>query len=51
MTTEETLQAAIRYQQAGEHAKAEELYRQILASDPLNCDALHLLGAMAHQAG
>ena len=30
---------------------AEQIYRQILQSDPANPDALHQLGVIAHQAG
>ncbi|KPK32063.1 MAG: hypothetical protein AMK70_11270 [Nitrospira bacterium SG8_35_1] len=46
-----TLAEAIRYHQAGNLAKAESLYRHILLSDPVNADALHLLGVAAYQTG
>ena len=36
---------------AGRIAEAERLYRRILAADPDNAPALHLLGVVALQAG
>jgi Flp pilus assembly protein TadD len=42
---------ALRCQQTGRAAEAEQLCRQILAIDPRYADAFHLLGGMAHQAG
>jgi tetratricopeptide (TPR) repeat protein len=36
---------------AGRLAEAEVLYRGVLQEDPRHPDALHLLGALAHQAG
>ena len=36
---------------SGEYAEAEQLYRAILAVDPLHADALHGLGVLAHQFG
>jgi tetratricopeptide (TPR) repeat protein len=45
------LAAAIRHHQAGRLHEAELLYRQILAREPANADALHLLGVIAHQVG
>jgi protein O-GlcNAc transferase len=45
------LQQALRHHQAGEFEQAENLYRQILAADPKQVDALHLLGVLAHQVG
>lgn len=47
----ETLQAALRFHQAGELAQAEQLYRQILQSYPTHSGVLHQLGLMAHQLG
>lgn len=37
--------------QAGQLAQAQALYRQVLAQDPGNAEALHLLGVLAHQTG
>jgi len=42
---------AVRLHQSGLLSEAERLYRQILARDPGNADALHLLGVVAHQQG
>ncbi len=38
------LHEAARHQQAGDLAKAEAMYRQILKRHPDHPDALHLLG-------
>jgi tetratricopeptide (TPR) repeat protein len=51
MTVNDALQEALRLHQAGHIAQAEVLYRQVLAIDPCNCDALHLLGVAARQSG
>jgi tetratricopeptide (TPR) repeat protein len=48
---ETSLEHATALHQAGRRPEAERLYRQILAGDPNNADALHLLGVLAHQAG
>ncbi|QAU35764.1 tetratricopeptide repeat protein [Janthinobacterium sp. 17J80-10] len=45
------LQAALEYHQAGRFAQAEPIYRQVLALDPGNADALHLSGVLHHQTG
>ncbi len=45
------LQHATALHQAGRLAEAQPLYRQILATEPNNADALHLLGVLAHQTG
>ncbi len=42
---------AIQDHQAGRLQEAEAIYRQVLAADPENYDALHLLGVLAHQVG
>jgi tetratricopeptide (TPR) repeat protein len=51
MTTQETLNQAISHHQAGRFAEAEELYRQVLASEPNNPNALNMLGALAGEYG
>jgi predicted O-linked N-acetylglucosamine transferase (SPINDLY family) len=51
MTMQNLLQAAIECHQTGRLADAESMYRQILASEPNNPDALQLLGLVAHQLG
>jgi tetratricopeptide (TPR) repeat protein len=43
------LQSALGFHQAGELSMAEDLYRKVLAKDPNNADALHLLGLICHQ--
>jgi len=45
------LDAGFRHHQAGQLAEAEGLYRKVLAADPRNANALHLLGLIAQQAG
>ena len=45
------LQAALAHHQAGRLREAEALYRTVLAADPRNADALHLLGVAAHEQG
>ncbi len=47
----EALTGALEHHQAGRLAEAEAVYREILASDPSNVDALHLLGMAVAQAG
>jgi tetratricopeptide (TPR) repeat protein/SAM-dependent methyltransferase len=45
------VQAAVEHHQAGRYAEAERQYRQVLAADPQQPDALHLLGVLAYQVG
>jgi Tfp pilus assembly protein PilF len=45
----EALKAAIAYHQAGHLDQAEQLYRQILAQQPQQVDALSLMGVIACQ--
>ncbi|MGZ3159642.1 MAG: tetratricopeptide repeat protein, partial [Burkholderiaceae bacterium] len=45
------LQTALEHHQSGRFADAETIYRQILKIDPVNFDALHMLGVLAHQVG
>ena len=51
MTVERAFQIALQHHQSGRLADAEAIYRQILAVEPRHADALHLLGAIANQAG
>ena len=39
------------HHRAGNLARAESIYRQVLASDPEHSEALRLLGLLAHQTG
>jgi tetratricopeptide (TPR) repeat protein len=48
-TTSEALAAAVEHHQAGRLETAEQLYRQILAVEPNNADALNRLGVIAYQ--
>ena len=45
------LNDAIRLHEAGRIAEASDLYRKLLAQQPSNADALHLLGVAEHQSG
>jgi Flp pilus assembly protein TadD/SAM-dependent methyltransferase len=45
-----TLAQAFRAHQAGHRSDAERLYRDVLALEPRNDAALHLLGALMHQS-
>jgi predicted O-linked N-acetylglucosamine transferase (SPINDLY family) len=50
-TLTEALTLAVQQHQAGNLARAEQIYRQILAANPTEPNALHLLGMLAHQTG
>ncbi|WP_321187032.1 O-linked N-acetylglucosamine transferase family protein [Trinickia soli] len=45
------IEVGLAHQQAGRFAEAATIYRQILAADPGNHDALHLLGLEAYREG
>jgi Flp pilus assembly protein TadD len=47
---QQLFEAALAHHRQGRMAKAEELYRQILAGDPNHVDSLHMLGVLALQA-
>jgi predicted TPR repeat methyltransferase len=47
----EAVSAAICLHRGGRLAEAEAVYRQVLAGDPENPDALHYLGVLYHQQG
>ncbi len=48
---QQNFQVALQHHQAGRLHQAELIYRQILQQEPNHPDALHLLGAIARQAG
>ncbi len=48
---QQMMQIALQHHQAGRLTQAESLYRQVLAQQPENADALHLLGVIARQVG
>jgi protein O-GlcNAc transferase len=45
------IDVALEHHRNGRLADAEGIYRDILSANPLHCDALHLLGVAAFQAG
>jgi protein O-GlcNAc transferase len=45
------LDSALQHHQAGRLPEAEAAYREMLAVDPENIDALHFLGVIFHQRG
>ncbi|MBF0587587.1 MAG: tetratricopeptide repeat protein [Magnetococcales bacterium] len=49
VTLDEALQIGLKHHQAGEHQQAESIYRQILAVEPTQIEALHLMGILASQ--
>ncbi len=50
-TAAASLARALQYHRSGKIGQAAALYRQVLAADPENPDALHLLGVTMHQNG
>ena len=50
-TITEALAIAVEHHQAGRLAEAEALYRDVLANEPNNANALHLLGVIAKAQG
>jgi len=47
----QVMDAALRAQKAGRPREAAESYRRVLAADPLNFDALHMLGLTEYEEG
>lgn len=47
--TNEALNTALRYHEAGQLDQAEKLYKDILTLNPNHSDSLHYLGFIAHQ--
>lgn len=50
-TLQQAMKNAVRHHEEGRLAEAEVWYRQALAIDPKNPEALHRLGYLAHQVG
>ena len=46
---DKAVEIALEQHRAGQFARAEALYVEILRQDPGNVDAMHLLGVLAHQ--
>jgi predicted TPR repeat methyltransferase len=51
MTVSNLLQQAVAHHQQGRYVQAQDLYRQVLAAEPRQFDALHLLGVTLRQTG
>jgi protein O-GlcNAc transferase len=51
MTSDQSIQIALGHHQAGRVWEAEKIYREILAQQPNNVEALHLFGVLAGQIG
>src|SRR5262245_18035850 len=51
MDVERMLQAAIAHHEAGRLAEADAAYREVIAADARNIDALHFLGYLLFQRG
>jgi tetratricopeptide (TPR) repeat protein len=51
ISIQQAIQIAVEHHSAGRLADAESVYRQILAHDPTQFDALHLSGVVAYQLG
>ena len=50
-TLRQIFDRGLEQHRAGNLREAESCYRQVLAVQPKNADALHLLGVIAHQSG
>lgn len=48
---DQALRAGVALHQRGRPAEAAEIYRRVLATDPENAEANHLMGLVLHQAG
>jgi tetratricopeptide (TPR) repeat protein len=51
LTVNKALQIALEHHRNGRLPEAEAIYRDILKTDPINADSLHLLGVIALQIG
>jgi predicted O-linked N-acetylglucosamine transferase (SPINDLY family) len=51
LTIQQAFDLALQHHQAGRLREAEQIYRKILANQPNNADAMHLLGVLANQMG
>src|SRR5438874_2551321 len=51
MDSRARLQEGLKFHRGGEYAQAEAIYREVLAAEPRNPDALHLMGVLATAVG
>ena len=51
LTIQQAIDLAVQHHNAGRLPEAENIYQQILQSEPNHPTALHLLGVIAHQVG
>ena len=51
LTLQQALDLALHHHTVGNLSKAENVYQEILQTNPSHPDALHLLGVIAHQGG
>ncbi len=51
VTIAQALEIAVQHHNAGQLSEAKSIYEQILAAEPQNHDALHLLGLIANENG
>jgi tetratricopeptide (TPR) repeat protein len=51
VTIAHAIDVALKHHEAGQLAQAESIYRQVLARDSSQTDAMHLLGVLMHQSG
>jgi tetratricopeptide (TPR) repeat protein len=51
MTIEQDFALGFQHHKAGRLEEAQRQYQQVLRDDPDHCNALHLLGVIAHQLG
>ena len=50
-TLQKSLDIALQYHISGDLSKAEQIYKQMLKTNPDHPDSLHLLGVVSHQLG
>ena len=51
LDVDRALQRGMAHYESGRHDEAERVYGEVVASDPRQSDALHMLGVLAHRAG
>ena len=51
LTIPQALDLAVQHHQAGRLTNAEDIYQQVLQTEPDHPSATHMLGVLAHQDG